>query len=68
MGVYKPKVQCRGTFGTSDSCKHVLADMQATANLEVFGPPNAPHVKEELPLEIVSGKVSAMSRAGSSLS
>lgn len=49
MGVYEPKVQCRGNFDTAVSCRDVLADMPATTDLEVFGPRDTPFVKEILP-------------------
>ena len=62
MGVFKPKVQCRGTFRGVHSCKDVLADMLASAEMEVFGPPGTPHLNEVLPQEVVSGKVPAKSR------
>ncbi|KAF6241482.1 hypothetical protein HO173_000192 [Letharia columbiana] len=54
MGVFEPKVQCRGNFDTSLSCRDILADMPATTELEVFGPHDAPFVKEMLPLEVAS--------------
>lgn len=56
MGVFKPNIQCRGNFDTALSCKDVLADMPASTELEVFGPRDAPFVKEILPPEIISGK------------
>ena len=56
MGVFRPNVHCRGTLDTPGSCRHVLADMPASTDLEVFGPRDAPFVKEVLPQEIVSGK------------
>ena len=59
MGVFKPTVQCRGTLQTAGSCKDVLADMPASSELEVFGPRNAPHVKEIVPQEVASGEFCA---------
>ena len=59
MGVFKPNIQCRGTFDTALSCRDVLADMPASTEMEVFGPRDAPFVKEVLPQEVVSGKKSA---------
>ena len=57
MAIFKPdKVQCRGNFDTSSSCQHVLADMPARADPEVFGPRGTPFVDEFLPQEVVSGK------------
>ncbi|KAM0796759.1 hypothetical protein BDR22DRAFT_824859 [Usnea florida] len=54
MGVFKPKVQCRGYFDTPETCTEILADMPATPDLEVFGPKDTPFVKEILPQEVVS--------------
>ena len=56
MGVFDPKVQCRGSFDTALSCKDVLADMPASTDSELFGPPGTPLVKEILPQEIASCK------------
>ena len=56
MGVFEPKIQCRGNFDTSLSCKDILAEMPATTELEVFGPHDTPFVKEILPQEVASGK------------
>ncbi|KAF6223370.1 hypothetical protein HO133_000212 [Letharia lupina] len=55
MGVFEPKIQCRGNFDTSLSCKDILAEMPATTELEVFGPHDTPFVKEILPQEVASG-------------
>ena len=66
MGVFEPKVQCRGNFQGIRSCKDVLSDMPATAEMEVFGPHGTPYVNEVLPQEIASGKVPAKSRRTSS--
>ncbi|CAD6576714.1 MAG: hypothetical protein ASARMPRED_007840 [Alectoria sarmentosa] len=54
MSVFEPKVQCRGSFDTALSCKDVLADMPASTDSELFGPPGTPFVKEILPQEIAS--------------
>lgn len=54
MGVFKPKVQCRGYFDTPRSCTDILGDIPATPDLEVFGPRDTPFVKEILPQELVS--------------
>ena len=68
MAVFEPKVQCRGDFGNPYSCKDVLADMPASAQFEVFGPPDTAFVKETLPLEIASSKEPPRSRTCSSQS
>ena len=54
MGVFKPKVQCRGYFDTPEFCTEILDDMPATPDLEVFGPKDTPFVKEILPQEVAS--------------
>ena len=54
MGVFKPKVQCRGYFDAPGSCLDILEDMPATPELEVFGPRDTPFVKEGLPQEVTS--------------
>ena len=56
MGVYEPKVQCRGDFAFPKSCRDVVGDMPASTDLEIFGPRDAPSVMVALPLEIHSGK------------
>ncbi|CAF9906187.1 hypothetical protein IMSHALPRED_004122 [Imshaugia aleurites] len=54
MGVYEPKVQCRGDFAFPKSCRDVVGDMPASTDLEIFGPRDAPSVMVALPLEIHS--------------
>lgn len=57
LGIFRPQVRCAGSLHGRSSCGHVLADMPASTALEVFGPPDAPHVKEKLPQEVVSGEL-----------
>lgn len=64
MSTFEPKVQCRGPFETANSCKHVLADMPASTEIEVFGPKDSSFVMEELPQEIVSGRTPHADRIG----
>ena len=57
MGTFHPRVQCKGVIAEARSCGHVLADIPATTELEVFGPGDDPHVTEALPYEMVSGEI-----------
>ena len=66
MGVYEPKVQCRGDFAFPKSCRDVVGDMPASTDLEIFGPRDAPSVMVALPLEIHSGKAPRSCTDGSS--
>ena len=61
MGTFHPRVQCKGVISNPHPCGNVLADMPATTELEVFGPPDTPLVTEVLPQEIVSGEFPASS-------
>ena len=55
LGIYQPRVQCRGTFGPEwSSCRDVLGDMPASKTKLIFGPRNEPGVQQGLPMAVES--------------
>ncbi|KAL6716091.1 hypothetical protein ACLMJK_005657 [Lecanora helva] len=56
LGIYKPRVQCRGTFGLDrTSCQSILMDMPADKVSKTWGMEGQKDVQEELPLMLTSG-------------
>lgn len=49
LGIYKPDVECRGTFPSWKSCTDVLAEMPASMETLVFGPEVDPDAQVILP-------------------
>lgn len=58
LGIYKPDVECRGTFPSWKSCTDVLAEMPASMETLVFGPEVDPDAQVILPHFVESGKPS----------
>ena len=58
LGTYDRAVECRGTFVEWKSCVNVVADMPASTETLVFGPPADPGAQVLLPHFIESGKPS----------
>ena len=56
LGVYEPRVQCRGTIGMSEwgSCRDIIGDMPADQEKRKFGPGSDPTVQVPLPYPIHS--------------
>ncbi|KAF6236258.1 hypothetical protein HO173_005889 [Letharia columbiana] len=55
LGIYEPKVRCRGAFGPEwTSCRDVLGDMPAGVARLIFGPRSAPETQQGLPMYIDS--------------
>ena len=54
MGVYQPRIQCRGRFDEVAACTSITIDMPATKDLEIFGPAGTPDLAEILP-QLFSG-------------
>lgn len=62
LGKYDGAVECRGTFTEWKSCTNVMADMPASTETLVFGPPEDPGAQVLLPHFIQSGKPSGFTK------